>query len=520
KEHFRTNITGVANATNSSSTLTQNATNIFTKGENWTAAFRINDGTSSSDWVNASINISNTIPENPNTTIFPQRPLDNEGINCTTSYIDTNNDAGIVTLIFYNNSVEHFRTNSSAAGNNTIASYRLLFNNTNIFTTGENWTCAARATDNNDTYTSWVNSSVFIYSSQGLTTGGKKEPGKGSSSSSGFTEKTTLQSIQLSAKGLTYQFNQLAPGLNKIELQDKLLSIESLNIFSSILMNNVEIKIEESDKLPEKYKNIKELSNSYKYIDVGTSNLLESLISEREFVFKLSRSIVSNKEVSLYVHEGNWVKLNTEKLKEEGNFVYYKSTSPHLSLFAIRIYKEETQKTSTISNLAETIVNTSREQLTIKEKAVFSSITILLLILLISFVIALIKSRKFRKIIFYFILLLLIASLIYSFINYNINNPDLTKDFTKKEIISYSILTISLLFFILLYLLFDIRKFFDIRNLKPKVKNLKNSKKTKERKKRISRKKKFQKNKKTKERRNALKLISKQRLKAKSSIYK
>src|SRR3989338_11189805 len=163
KEHFRTNLTGVANATNSSSTLTQNATNIFTKGENWTAAFRVNDGTSSSDWVNASIIISNTQPENPNTTIRPLSPIRSNDLNCSWTYIDTNNDAGTGTIIWYNNSLEHFRTNISVENNsnNTIVSYTLTRNNTNIFNIGQNWTCAAISNDgviNSD----WYNSSVVI----------------------------------------------------------------------------------------------------------------------------------------------------------------------------------------------------------------------------------------------------------------------------------------------------------------------------------------------------------------------
>src|SRR3989338_6639262 len=163
KEHFRTNITSVANATNSSSTLTQNATNIFTKGENWTAAFRVNDGTSSSDWVNASIIISNTQPENPNTTIRPLSPLKSNDLNCSFTYIDTNNDQGTATVIWYNNSLEHYRTNISVANNsnNTIVSYTLTRNNTNAFLSGQNWTCAAISNDgviNSD----WYNSSVVI----------------------------------------------------------------------------------------------------------------------------------------------------------------------------------------------------------------------------------------------------------------------------------------------------------------------------------------------------------------------
>ncbi|MBS3171592.1 hypothetical protein J4449_03205, partial [Candidatus Woesearchaeota archaeon] len=78
---------------------------------------------------------------------------------------DPDADSMTVTIVFWNGTKEHFRTNITGVANNsnnTIVSYTLTRNNTNAFLSGQNWTCAARATDNNDIYTSWVNASVTI----------------------------------------------------------------------------------------------------------------------------------------------------------------------------------------------------------------------------------------------------------------------------------------------------------------------------------------------------------------------
>ncbi|MBI2672118.1 PGF-pre-PGF domain-containing protein, partial [Candidatus Woesearchaeota archaeon] len=382
--HFRSNLTDVPNGTNASYTLTENSTNVFSKGENWTSAFRIYDGINLSDWVNSSRLISNTNPRNANTTIRPVSPTIADNLNCSFTYIDTDDDQGTGIIIFYNNSAEHVRTNitiSNISSNNTVVSYLLISNTSNVFTAGENWTCAVRTNDGVINSDNWVNSSALMYSSKGLTTGGKTEPGKlvSSQPSIGTEEKTIVENIQLLTQGNIYTYSQLAPGSNKIELQDKSLSFESLELFSSTLMSNVKIDIEESDRI----ENTKKLENAYGYIKIDHTNLLDSQITSRIFTFKISKSLTQNKEVSLYLYENNeWLRLPTEKLKEEGNFVYYQSKSPHLSIFAIRIYEKEgiftkEELTQTISKIKNKEVN--------KEKVLLLIAAMIFIVLLIGF---------------------------------------------------------------------------------------------------------------------------------------
>src|SRR3989344_3128268 len=108
-------------------------------------------------------------PANANTTLRPTNPYKTNNLNCSFTFIDPNtDDPGIGTIIFYNSSREHFRTNISIAqgnSNNTIVSYTLLNNQTNTFVPGSNITCAARTNDLMINSESWVNASVVINNS-------------------------------------------------------------------------------------------------------------------------------------------------------------------------------------------------------------------------------------------------------------------------------------------------------------------------------------------------------------------
>ena len=124
--------------------------------------------------------ISNTAPSDANTTITPTLPITADNINCSWTYLDSDNDAGTGTIIWYNNSVEHFRTNISTTGNNTIVSYTLLRNQTNNFSQGDNWTCAGRTNDGTINSVNWVNDSIIFVSTPPVIY---------------FVENTTMQSI-------------------------------------------------------------------------------------------------------------------------------------------------------------------------------------------------------------------------------------------------------------------------------------------------------------------------------------
>ena len=611
REHFRINITNVASSSNISYTLSNNQTNKFKNKENWTASFRLNDGTVSSDFVNASILISNTQPVNitinyplnntntsdntiqieisngtdtdlepityylevdnnldfsspeyVNTTIretinttndttsaladgtyyFKIRARDDNSLNSSftpiinitldtaasvmsltnryatiTSSIDINLTTNEISTCKFKNTTDSFAemsvTNSTTHGQtisnllvngdyiyfvqcndkaNNTANKTILFSKTSVSystanTTIQNFTTnteipvnstenskvnitlitSVNATVNvveftnnpettsfgssalnkyisiladnsikqninvitiyiyytdseislnnidestlriyffNTTLNQWIQESVggvdqvnnFIWANvTHLSTFGiggtaltltskesQKETGQ-KSGQPGFTEKTKILNIQQLSSGNLYQYNQLAPGINKLEIQDQNLALTSIELDISFLLNNPEITIQELNKI----NSIKELPDSYKYIKIEHKNLLNSAINKATFNFKLPKSKVNNKLVSLYYYDNvTWIKLDTIKIKEEGNFVYYQSKAQHLSIFAIRIYKEELKKEGifTKEELTRTISKIKDKEIN-KEKILFLIAASIFIILLIGF---------------------------------------------------------------------------------------------------------------------------------------
>jgi hypothetical protein len=76
----------------------------------------------------------NVAPTNPNTTIRPIAPVSANNLNCSFTYLDLENETGNGSIIWYNSSTEHFRINISIlTGNNSLLSYTLLENQTNLY---------------------------------------------------------------------------------------------------------------------------------------------------------------------------------------------------------------------------------------------------------------------------------------------------------------------------------------------------------------------------------------------------
>ncbi|MBI4010506.1 MAG: LamG domain-containing protein, partial [Candidatus Aenigmarchaeota archaeon] len=165
REHFRTNITISApgSSTVVSYQLTYNNTNNFTSGENWTCAARTNDGVINSGlWVNYSILVSDTnLSYNATPFIIPNPLFTANNFNATSVVADPEGDLMTVEIVFWNGTREHFRRNITSLSNNSLASYTLTNNATNIFTKGENWTAAFKVFDGNRS-SSWVNASLLI----------------------------------------------------------------------------------------------------------------------------------------------------------------------------------------------------------------------------------------------------------------------------------------------------------------------------------------------------------------------
>ncbi|MEM4461063.1 MAG: PGF-pre-PGF domain-containing protein, partial [Nanopusillaceae archaeon] len=100
--------------------------------------------------------------------------------------------------------------------------------------------------------------------------------------------------------------------------------------------NNIYLEVKTPTQLPSKVPP----GNVFLFLEIST-NISEDLIRNVKIRFKVDKSwIDSNKidssTIALYRWDGNeWEKLNTEKLSEDENFVYFESYGEKLSLLAI-----------------------------------------------------------------------------------------------------------------------------------------------------------------------------------------
>ncbi len=384
-----------------------------------------------------------TVGYEPSPTINLVFPLNNSLNNATAlnlSYNVSANSGTLANCTLFLSAVNNTALINNQTDTSITANINQTFNLT--FVRGE-YKWLVRCTNTNNLR---ANSTQFNFSyefvagiDEPVTELPKEEKGV-SSSQSGFTESSSVSSISLLASGNLYKYNQLAPGITTINILDTALSLESINLDVSVLINNPSIKIEELSNID----NINKLPNVYKYINVETDNLLDSGLNKVEFNFKLSKSSVNNKEVFLYLYRGNWVKLNTEKVKEEGNFVYYRGISPHLSLFAIRVYNPSLAEI--IKEKPKEAINYFKEDMvnfTLYNYIIFGLLSLLCISLFVLIIIFSKKSKIFRKIIYHLILILTIFIITGVLIANNLENLKL--EFTEKEIMLFSFATIAIL---------------------------------------------------------------------------
>ena len=236
--------------------------------------------------------------------------------------------------------------------------------------------------------------SISVPQSQNNQNPAPSNGGGGSGSSSGYSEKTSLESINLLANGNIYSYKQLAPGKTKIEVQDKSLVFDSVEISTSRLINDLEVKLTEETIIS----NVENLPGAYRYLIVDTNNLLDSWVYKRAINFKISKSIVNERKVSLYIYENTWKEIETNKLGEISNFIYYKSKVPHFSVFAVKISKKESSDEKVLENKIE---NNSDIKVKVNDSTNFNKtyfyIILFIVVLILTFLIKLIKKASKKE---------------------------------------------------------------------------------------------------------------------------
>ena len=132
--------------------------NHTTKGQNWTLSARGYDGTSYSNWVNATIRILNTPPNITSLSISSSDNLNrsNGSISSVFSVADSDNDALTNETLWYNNTIliTEFNNWTTITSNHTRK--------------GANWTLSFRSYDGSE-YSTWRNTTIRIGNTAPLT---------------------------------------------------------------------------------------------------------------------------------------------------------------------------------------------------------------------------------------------------------------------------------------------------------------------------------------------------------------
>lgn len=136
-------------------------------------------------------------------------------------------------------------------------------------------------------------------------------------------------------------FGKMEKGINFIDIPPEVnLSIKNLEIESKTNLTDVRIitEILTEDKLIAK--NISKIDKFvYQYLEITKNNIANKDISYIKIKFQVHKKWIKEKEINLiklFKFENNtWKSLETSKISEDINFIYYEGISPAFSVYAI-----------------------------------------------------------------------------------------------------------------------------------------------------------------------------------------
>jgi len=159
-------------------------------------------------------------------------------------------------------------------------------------------------------------------------------PGGGGGGVGGGTTTTTLPPV---IEGANIP-NISAGGTGQASFTN--LPITDISIESKNNVTNVRITITKTDAQPGTVA-IGAPGQVYAYLSIDKTNITDSDITAVKIKFKVEKSWIANNnidvsQIALYRYvNGEWTKLPTVKLSEDSTYIYFESTSPGLSVFAI-----------------------------------------------------------------------------------------------------------------------------------------------------------------------------------------
>lgn len=150
------------------------------------------------------------------------------------------------------------------------------------------------------------------------------------------------------SKTEAFTFVKVTPGAASIiRIVNPEIGLKEIQIFVNNPATTVKITVTKLDGMPAVIRH--EINNSvvYKYFEINKTNLKDSDIQEAKFTVNVEKSYLDtnkynrNKVAVLRYSEANgWSKLNTVLSLEDDKYIYYNTTTPGFSIFAITVEKE------------------------------------------------------------------------------------------------------------------------------------------------------------------------------------
>lgn len=178
------------------------------------------------------------------------------------------------------------------------------------------------------------------------------------------TTTTTLKHGAIVTKNITKEMHIISilkPGkMEKIVITEKGIGLVEMSMNVTNKANNVSITVAKLDGKPAYI--IKEISGKvYQYMEINKTILNDTDVDKIKLKFKVEKSWINQSRINSSTvvlnryTDDTWNPLNTTKVDEDSDYVYYESESPGLSIFAITGQEVQPVATTTLPAVVATV---------------------------------------------------------------------------------------------------------------------------------------------------------------------
>lgn len=197
-------------------------------------------------------------------------------------------------------------------------------------------------------------------------------------------------------KGKAYlTIRSIYPAIPKnLDLSTAEIAFSEIEIAVNNWLRNVKLVVEKTEKPPVT------IENAYSYIKISKENIEDENIQEARIKFKVEKSWIEANSIDpntvvLNRYDNEWKKLNTTKLSEDEEYVYYEALTPGFSYFAIT--GEKIAITTTITTTTTIATTTTTTTTTIPPTTVSEYYPLMIGILIILIVMLLLLRKPLKR---------------------------------------------------------------------------------------------------------------------------